>query len=168
MAADMFVQIAGASGDATEKKHIGWFVVKSISWGMERSVDTEDLGSAQRGYGNAKFNKVVLTSEFGIGSLLLAQAAASGTNYKTIQIDLCRAAGDGQAGLQVYLTLILNDAMIYKWDISGAESDVPTENWELAYRKIGVSYQHVDNDNKLQTPEKFGWDTKEQIYASVA
>jgi len=172
MAADIFVKLTGKvntpKGDATEKDHKEWFVVKSLSWGMERSVDTEDLGSQQRGYGNAKFNKVVLTSEFGIGSLLLAQAAASGTNYTTVQIDLCRAKGDGSAGLQVYLTYILKDAIVFKWDMSAAENDVPTENWELAYRQLGIAYSAVDNDMKAQTPEKFGWDTVEQIYTAVA
>ena len=168
MAADIFIEIKGLTGDATEKDHKGWFVIKSLSWGMERSVDTDDLGSQQRGYGNAKFNKVVLSSEFGKGSLLLAQAAASGTNYKDIEIHFCRAKGDGQAGLQVYLKYFLKNAMIYKWDMSAAENDVPTENWELAYRELGISYEAVDDTNKLQTPEKFGWDTIEQIYKAVA
>jgi len=172
MAADIFIKLTGKTGvpkgDATEKAHAGWFVAKSLSWGMERSVDTEDLGSQQRGYGNAKFNKIVLTSELGTGSVLLAQAAASGTNYTTVQIDLCRATGDGATGLQVYLTYILKDAIVFKWDMSAAESDVPTENWELAYRQVGLTYQPVDNDMKLLTPEKFGWDTVEQIYTTVA
>jgi type VI secretion system secreted protein Hcp len=168
MAADMFVWINGLTGPATEKAHKGWFVVKSVSWGVERLVDIEDMGSAQRGYGNAKFNKVAFSSEMGTGSMSLAQAAASGKNYGTMQINMCRSPEGGAVGLVPYLSFALENAMVHKWELTCNEDSVPEETWEVAYRALSITYAAVDNDNKKQKPEIFGWDVQEGEYKSVS
>lgn len=168
MAADMFVWIEGVDGDSTEKQHLKWFVVKSINWNVERLVDIEDMGSAQRGYGNSKFSKVAFESEMGKGDMKLAQFAASGKNVGTVQINMCRAGMAGNVGLVPYLTFSLENAMVHKWDINCSEDSVPVTTWELAYRAMSITYAPMDNDNKKEAKEVFGWDVQKGEYRSVA
>ena len=137
--------------------------VKSLEWGVERTVDLADLGTAQRGYANSQFQKVKLTSDMNKASMKLAQAVSNGTALGTVEIYMCRSGADEKLAMEVYLTFKLYDCVIDGYDMSGGEESVPSENWTLAYRAIEIEYKPSvftggKDSGKLGKAVPFSWD----------
>ena len=166
MAANMFVSIKDIPGDATEEKHIGWIPVKTVGWSVERVVDLSDLGSTQRGYANANFAKLAVTSELGKASPKLMLAAANGTVRDEIKVAQCRVTDDKDSAMEEYLVWTLKNAQITKYDLSCSEDGVPEETWEMGYRQIDVELQIVDAATfKKGAKEVFKWNLETNKYA---
>ena len=91
MAENAFMHIGDIEGEGTEKNHKKWIPLKSLDWGLERSLDMDDLSTTQRGYANAKFNKINVTTELSIASAPIMTSVANGTVRDDILIHLCRA-----------------------------------------------------------------------------
>lgn len=166
MAANMFVEIAGVTGDATEDKHPGWIPVKSVSWSVERAVDLSDLGSTQRGYANVNFAKIAVTSEMHLASTELMLLAANGLS-KTIKVSQCRVTDDGKNAMEEYLLWTLHDGQVTKYEISASEDGVPEETWEMGYRKIECKHTVVNATNfKKGADKEFKWNLEKGKYGT--
>lgn len=157
MAANMFVQIDGITGDATEVNHEGWIPVKSVSWSVERAVDLSDLGSTQRGYANVNFAKIAVTSELHAASTELMKLAANGL-VKTIKVSQCRVTNDAESAMQPYLVWVLDDGQVSKYEVSCSEDGVPEETWEMAYREIECQHTIINaRTMEAGTTVQFDW-----------
>ena len=162
MAENTFIKVKDIPGEATEKQHEGWIPLKSIDWGIERSVDMTDLSTTQRGFANANFNKVAVTSDLSKASAKICTYVASGKVDPEVLIHLCRAGDDASKGMEPYLIFKLKHCMIDSYAVQGGEESVPNESWTLAYRAIEVQYKPGDfGTGKLQSPEVFKWNLKE-------
>jgi type VI secretion system secreted protein Hcp len=165
MAASLFVHIEllNDKGEATEVNHKKWVVVKSINWNVERAVDLTDIGSSQRGYGNANFGKIAVTSEMTAVSTLLSKYAASGIDVGLIKIDCCRTSKSATEALIPYLQFKLHHGQITKYDVTMSEDGIPEESWEMGYREIEVDYTIIDPDTfeDKGKAESFTWNLKE-------
>lgn len=151
-----FVKIKDIVGEGREAAHKEWIPVKSIDWGVERTVDMTDLGTTQRGYANANFNKVGLTSDMSKASAKICQYVATGKITPEVTIEMCRSGDDASKGMEPYLIFTLKDCMIDSYSVSGGEDAIPNENWTLAYRAIEYQYKPADyKTGKLQKPEVF-------------
>lgn len=159
MAENAYIQIEGAPGEGTERNHKEWIPLKSVSWELSRTVDMEDLGTTQRGFGNSSFGKVSVTSELGKQSPKLMLSVADGTVRKKTSIHLTRSGSSGSKGMETYCEIILSDSIIDKYEVSGGEEQIPEESWDLAYRKIEWIYKMSDpNTQELKTGAEFAWD----------
>lgn len=157
-----FVKFDKIKGECLEDNHKDWIAVKSVEWGVERTVDLSDLGSAQRGYANSNFQKVTLTSDISLASVMLCQYVAAGTATDEVTIEMCRAGDDIKRGMEPYLTFKLYDCVVDSYQMSGGEDSVPREYWTLAYRKIDVSYKQTEikdgkASSKLKDAKTFSW-----------
>lgn len=158
MAATMFVKINDIKGDATEKAHIDWLVVSSLSWTVAR-VSEEEGGSAQRGFGKSVFGMVELESELGKASMQLMLSVANGTYRKEIEIHQCRAGDDPKVGLEPYLIWKIKDCYLQSYGVDGSEDLVPKEKWSIKYNAIEVEYKATDiKTGKLAKYKDFKWD----------
>lgn len=135
-----FVEITDAPGESLDSNHPDWIPLKSVSFNVERTLDMADLGTTQRGYANANFGKISLTSELSLASPKLMLSVANGTVRDKTEIHLCRSGSDGGMGMEWYLKFILHHSVIDKYEVSGGEEQVPEENWDLAYRSLEVFY----------------------------
>ena len=158
MPATMFVNINDIKGDATEKSHVDWLVVSSLSWSVER-VSEEEGGSAQRGFGKSVFKMVEMESELGKASMQLMLSVANGTYRKEIEIHMCRAGDSASKGLEPYLIWKIKDCYLQSYAVSGAEDSVPKESWAIKYNAIEVEYKGTDiKTGKLTKYKDFKWD----------
>ena len=105
MAANMFILVDGAPGDATEGNHKDWIVIESATFELERAVDMADLGSNQRSHANTNFQKVEVTSQIGKASNKLALSVANGTVRPEITMHWCRSGDDASEGLKPFSML---------------------------------------------------------------
>ncbi len=155
---NVFVRISDIPGEAKEANHIEWIAVKSIDWGLERTLDMTDLGTTQRGYANANFNKVTLTSELSRASAKLMTAVANGTSRGEITIEMCRAGSGEEQGMEAYLIWTLKHAIVDSYTVNGGEEQIPEESWTLAYRHIEIKYLISDyNTGELSDENSFVW-----------
>jgi type VI secretion system secreted protein Hcp len=164
-----FIMITGATGESLvklpeksgEKGKAGWIPLKSVSFNVERTLDMSDLGTTQRGYANANFGKIAVTSELSLASPKLMLSVADGTVRTKTVIHLCRS-GSGSTGMEPYLTFTLHHSVIDKYEVSGGEEQIPEENWELAYRQIEITYLAGDPKTgelgKDGKKSDFAWD----------
>ncbi|WP_424985104.1 Hcp family type VI secretion system effector [Microbulbifer sp. S227A] len=154
-----FVEITGADGESMDKGHPNWIPLKSVSFNVERTLDMSDLGTTQRGYANANFGKISLTSELSLASPKLMLSVANGTVRDKTVIHLCRSGKDGKTGMEPYLIFTLTHSVIDKYEVSGGEEQIPEENWDLAYRTITVDYKAADPETGALTKDtsNFAW-----------
>ena len=158
MPATMFVKIADIKGDATEKAHVDWIVVSSLSWTVAR-VSQEEGGSAQRGFGKSIFGSVELESELGKASMQLMLAVANGVYQKEIEIHQCRSGDDAKVGLEPYLIWKIKECYIQNYSVFGSEEQIPRERWSIKYNAIEVEYKATDiKTGKLSKYKDFKWD----------
>lgn len=134
-----FIQVTDAPGESMDADHPDWIPLKSVSFNVERTLDMSDLGTTQRGYANANFGKIAVTSELSLASPKLMLSVANGTVRTKTEIHMCRS-GAGDRGMEPYLKITLHHSVIDKYEVSGGEEQIPEENWELAYRSIEVEY----------------------------
>ena len=159
MAENAFMEIKGIKGEGTEKNHIGWIPLKTIDWGVERTLDMDDLSTTQRGYANAKFNKVTVTTQLSRASAPLMSAVANGTVRDDITVHLCRSGDDPKVGMEPYLVFILKHGVIDTYSVNGGEDSIPEESWAVAYRHIEVKYREADpKKGTLTDLNSFTWD----------
>ncbi|MEX0327742.1 MAG: Hcp family type VI secretion system effector [Ruegeria sp.] len=145
-------------GEAREKGHTDWIACKEISWNVERTLDMADMGTTQRGYANANFGKVELSTELSKASAKLMTYVASGKSNAEMTIHLCRSGDDEKKGMEPYLILTLRDAIVDSYSVSGGEESIPTESWTVAYRGISVKYKIADfKTGKLSDCNEFKW-----------
>ncbi|MCU9849889.1 type VI secretion system tube protein Hcp [Defluviimonas sp. WL0024] len=155
---NVFIKIDGIPGEAREKNHKDWIPVKTIGWGVERTLDMTDLGTTQRGYANANFQKITLNTELSKASAKICTYVASGKSIKELTIEMCRSGDDASIGMEPYLIIKLRNAIIDSYTVSGGEDTIPAEDWSLAYRGIEYSYKPADfATGKLGSPEVFKW-----------
>ncbi|WP_109465070.1 Hcp family type VI secretion system effector [Albibacillus kandeliae] len=153
-----FVKINDIQGESLERNHVDWIPAKSLSWELSRTIDVGDMGTAQRGFANSSFGKVSITTELSIASPRLILSVADGTVRKEIRIEMCRSGISGAKAMEPYLIWTLYDVVIDKYEVSGGEEQVPEENWDLAYRRIGVEYKTADpKTGGLKTGGTFDW-----------
>ena len=159
MVSTLFVKINDIKGDATEKSHVDWIVVESISWSVER-VSEEEGGSAQRGFGKSVFKMVELESELGKASMQLMLSVANGTIRSEIEIHQCRAGDGASRALEPYLIWKIKDCYIQSYAVDGSSESVPKEKWALKYNAIEVEYKTTDlKTGKLtKHTHDFKWD----------
>lgn len=155
---NVYVKIDGIPGEAREKAHKDWIACKSIEWNVERTLDMADLGTTQRGYANANFGKISISTELSKASAKLMTYVASGKATKEMTIHMCRSGDDEKKGMEPYLVMTLRHAIIDSYSVSGGEEQIPEETWTLAYRGISVKYRIADfNTGKLSDCNEFLW-----------
>ncbi len=155
---NIYCKINDIPGEGKEKNHKDWIAVKTLDWGVERTLDMTDLGTTQRGYANANFNKVTMTSELSKASPKLMTAVANGTPREEITIEMCRSGDDASKGMEAYLTFILKWVVVDSYSVNGGEEQIPEENWTLAYRHIEIKYKEADyNKGTLKDAGSFVW-----------
>jgi type VI secretion system secreted protein Hcp len=154
-----FALVSDAPGESLEKNHKDWIPIKSMSWEVTRTLDMDDLGTAQRGYANSSFGKISMTSELGLHSPKIMLSVANGTVRKEIKIEMCRSGDSTSQGAEPYLIFIAKNATIDKYEVSGGEEQIPEENWDICYREIMIEYKKADpGTGALGKGGDFSWD----------
>ncbi|MEW9921701.1 Hcp family type VI secretion system effector [Marimonas sp. MJW-29] len=161
MAANMFILVDGAPGDATEVNHTDWIVIESATWEVERAVDMVDLGSNQRSHANTNMQKIEVTSQIGKASNKLALSVANGTVRPEIEMHWCRSGDSASEGLLAFSKWKFKNAIIDKYSISASADGIPEETWAIAY--IGIEHEYFStsqSDGSLKKENDFLWNLR--------
>jgi len=123
---EMFLQIDGIPGEATQVGHAGTIRIESFSFGATSS------GSS----GKASFKDISFTHLLDKSSPLLFLYCASGKSLKTATFSARR---NGENSFD-YLTIKLSDIHVTSVQNTGSSANIPTEQFTLSYGEIEISY----------------------------
>ncbi len=158
--ADMFLKFGTVKGDATEKNHKEWLSLSSISFGMNRNIQTQAGKVSNRDKGTVVMHDLVCTKSVDKSTPEMLNYACSGSTPKDAQIDLLRVE-DGKTS--VYMTYKLTDCLISSYQIDSVASTEPTEVFTLNFVKMQVDYVPHGKDNKAGGPTSAFYDPTDVV-----
>lgn len=124
-ALDLFVFIEGIQGEVTEPAHPGWSVIQSAAWGHGEAPP----GSAVK----VQFGRFAITKQHDSISAILAQAAAMGTPFKEVKLEMVKNFG----GTKVAVSRIkLAGARVANYQTSGHGGEEATDSISFSFDRI--------------------------------
>ncbi|MDZ5645719.1 MULTISPECIES: Hcp family type VI secretion system effector [Nitrospirillum] len=143
----IYLQIDGISGDATQQNHQQWTDIKTLQWGVTRSMNTLAGATANREGSEPSVREVVLTKTSDSSSVKLFSQACSGRTGVTAKIHIVTAGNPGDT----YIEFTLTNTLISSYNIS-ASSDRPEEQIVLNFTKVEMKYTPYDSQHNPQSP----------------
>jgi type VI secretion system secreted protein Hcp len=116
MAVDMFINIDGIKGEATDSKHKGEIDILSWSWGASNSGTMQSPGTGG-GAGKANFNDLSFTKFLDLASPMLLKACSTGEHIKKSVLVVRKAGGKDPLD---YLIITLEDCLISSVSTGGS------------------------------------------------
>jgi type VI secretion system secreted protein Hcp len=156
MASDIFAKIGDIKGESTDDKHKDEIDVMSFSWGVTQAGSFASGGGG--GAGKAQFSDFTFATTTSKASPSLFLACASGQHIKEAIITVRKAGGDKS---QDYLILKMTDVLVTSFQAGGSTgADRPTENVNMAFAKVELTYKEQKPDGSLDGGVTLGWDLK--------
>ncbi|ASG25156.1 MULTISPECIES: Hcp family type VI secretion system effector [Nitrospirillum] len=143
----IYLQIDGISGDATQQNHQQWTDIKTLQWGVTRSMNTLAGATANREGSEPSVREVVLTKTSDSSSVKLFSQACSGRSGVTAKIHIVTSGNPGDT----YIEFTLTNTLISSYNIS-ASSDRPEEQIVLNFTKVEMKYTPYDSQHNPQSP----------------
>lgn len=91
MAAYMKIDGPGVPGQATDSKHTDWIPILSMDQSIARPMGSSHGTSGQS---SVDFHDIGITTKLGKHVPELAKAVASGTDFDTVEIEVCADTGE--------------------------------------------------------------------------
>lgn len=143
MAVDMYMEIEGIPGEATDEAHTEWMQLLSYSHGLSQPVSGTSGTGGTTG-GRADFQDFTAVKVIDMASPDLAIYCASGTHIPIITVELCLATGDKHT----FMKYVIEDVIVSSISQDGSSDSVevrPTEVVTFAYGKLQWEYTPIDN-----------------------
>ena len=159
MAVDMFLKLAGITGESKDTTHKNEIHIESFSWGMSQTGGMGVGGGG--GAGKVAVHDIGFTKFVDKASCDLMYCCASGKHIPDGLITVRKA---GEKPLE-YLKIKLTDILISGYSTVGAGGDQMTENVTINFSKVTVDYQEQKPDGSGAPAGHFGWDVKSNVKA---
>ena len=140
MASDMFIKIAGVTGEAKDKTHADEIDVLAWSWGMSQSGSFHVGGGG--GSGKVSMQDLSFTKYVDTASTPLMLKCCKGEHIDDATLTVRKSGGDPVEYLVIKLTKVLVSSV--STGGSGGE-DKLTENVTLNFAHCEVKYQKQDD-----------------------
>lgn len=134
MSFDAFLKVEGIPGESTDDKHKDWIEVLSFSWGVTQSASASTSGGATAE--RADFQDFSIVKRLDRASPKLALACASGTDIKTVTLELCRPGVEKDKFMEYKMT----DCIVSAFSDSGGPAGGAQESISFNYGKIQWTY----------------------------
>ena len=158
MAVDMFLKIAGISGEAQDDKHKEEIDVLAWSWGMAQSASAHVGGGG--GAGKVNVHDLSLTKHIDKSSPDLYLSCCSGKHLGNAVLTVRKA---GESPLE-YLVITMEDVIIAGVSTGGSGGeDRLTENVTLNFAKVKVDYTEQTSKGGSAAKPKMGWDIAKNV-----
>jgi type VI secretion system secreted protein Hcp len=147
----IFLNVAGVTGEATDKLHPNWIELQGYSWGVSNPG-----GTAGSGAGKAAFSPIAVRMALSKATPPLISDVATGRRVATAVIQAARTIGPSEAN---YLTITLSNVTVSGVS-EGASSGgtIPAESMSLSYSKIAISYTQYGPTGKKVNTYAVCWD----------
>lgn len=153
---DAYLKIGDIKGESQDEKHKQWIEVSHVDWGVTQPRASTVSTAGGHTNGKADLSEVSFTKLADVASPLLFQHCAMGKTIPTAVIEFMRADGDGKP--INYFKIELDNVMISNVHPSSGEGGILTEQVNLAYSRIKVSYTQQKIAGGAGGNTSGGWD----------
>ena len=164
----ILVRITDIKGDVKISGYIDWFVADSFDFAIGKKV--ESVGASNRDIEVIKDNDQELSISKSIDSAtvylmhsVMKGRKDSGTN-STCNVDIHLIQNkniDEGIGMQPFLLIRIENAIIKDWGIDGSGDDRPTETLKIWFNKAAMKYRATMDGKIYVTHGPHGWDEQE-------
>ncbi|MEI7461249.1 MAG: type VI secretion system tube protein Hcp [Pirellula sp.] len=161
----ILVRIDRIKGDVKITGYFDWFVADSFDFSIGKKV--ESLDANNRDIEVVKDNDQELTISKSVDSAtvylmhsVMKGRKDSGDSSKcNVDIHLIQNKNmDEGIGMQPFLLIRIEDAIIKDWDISGSGDDRPTETVKIWFNKAAMKYRATMDGKIYVAHGPLGWD----------
>lgn len=153
---DAYLKIGDIKGESQDERHKQWIEVSHVDWGVTQPRASTVSTAGGHTNGKADLSEVSFTKLADVASPLLFQHCAMGKTIPTAVIEFMRADGDGKP--INYFKIELDNVMISNVHPSSGEGGILTEQVNLAYSRIKVSYTQQKIAGGAGGNTSGGWD----------
>jgi type VI secretion system secreted protein Hcp len=152
--ADIFLKLAGISGESQDAKHKGEIDVLAWSWGLAETQGGQAAGSGA-GAVRPNFQDLSIQKLTDLASPLLLAATIKGDNISEATLTV-RSAGKLP---QEFLVINLQNVMVTSISFGDAKAqDRPQESISIKFGKIAFDYTPFKADGTKEQQVSFKWD----------
>ena len=160
------VHITDVKGNVNIPGYTDWFVAESFDFSIGKKVESVD--SSNRDIEVVKDNdqelsisKLVDCATVYLMYSVMKGRKDSGTKSTcSVDIHLVGTTED-RDGLQPFLLIRIENAIIKDWGIDGSGDDYPTENLKIWFNKAAMKYRATTDGKIYVTHGPKGWDEQE-------
>lgn len=154
--ADLFVDIPGVPGQATENAHRNWIRCESAAFGIVRAP-APATAATRRTASGPRFSEITLVRTVDVSSPELFYRAASGDAAPSVVMEFTRSAGDAKS---VYLVIELKEVRVTSYSIAASE-ETDTEQVTLSFSEITMRYTAFDDAGRPAGTTERSWNVNE-------
>jgi type VI secretion system secreted protein Hcp len=156
MAVDMFLKIAGVTGESQDAKYKGNIDISSFSFGVTQP-STGHFGGGS-GAGKAQFQDINLTKRIDKASPVLLEHLIRGTHFDSATIIVRKVGGKDPIE---FFKIELSEVFISSVQNSGAnQGDGIDEQISLNFSYIEYHYKEQSKDGSAGSASKTTWNIK--------
>lgn len=156
MAIDAYLKIGDIKGESTDERHKQWVEIFGVNFGVTQPRASTVSTAGGHTNGKAELSEVSFTKLADVASPILFQHCAMGKTIPTAVIEFMRADGEGKP--INYFKIELDNVMISSFQPNSGEGGILTEQVNLAYSKIKVSYTQQKIAGGASGNTSGGWD----------
>lgn len=149
-------------GDCQLAGYKEWITLDDVSWDIAREPKESGKGmTADLNFGIAEAAPVSVKKSMDVASCdLMRMATGGGVSPAKCEIHFIESGADKDA-YKPFLEIELERPVVKKWSIDGSGDERPSENIELMYNKIEMTYTALDAKGTPKKGSKKGWDLVE-------
>ena len=153
---DAYLKIGDIKGESQDEKHEQWIEVSNVQWGVTQPRASTVSTAGGHTNGKADMSEVTLTKLADVASPILFQHCAMGKTIPAASIEFMRADGNGKP--ITYFKIELENVMVSSFHPNSGEGGILTEQVNLAYSRIKVSYTQQKIGGGAGGSTSGGWD----------
>ena len=165
MSLQMYMKIAGVTGEANEYKHKGWSEILSWNWGMTSNSKTSNAGPERR----TSMNEISVIKPIGIDSTSIRNLYALGEVISNINLNISYVTSKRE-GQKNYVSIIMEDVIIKSIVTGGGvEDNYFKEHITLSFDRVTfecnkpISNGDDSGNDKASMENDFRWNVIENI-----
>lgn len=154
----IFLNYEGIKGESSDSNHKDWVDITGWTFDIERAITSATSTRGDRESSNAEIGDLLLTKHTDSSTPKFFIESCCGTGKNATLHFTKSGAG---SGADVYMEIILKNALISKFSIAGNDKDVnrPQEAISISFVEIEVKYIQHDEDGNAMAPVAVGFDT---------
>jgi type VI secretion system secreted protein Hcp len=154
-----YIKFDGIDGEAQDKDHKNWSDVLSFSQAIIQPGGSSTGPTRRRG--DVILEDLSVSKELDKASPKIAESVCKGKVFPKVEMHLTASYTD--AGRATYFSYELKNVLVTSYSIggSGQSEDVPTENFNLNFEEIKVTYTEADSKGKKLGNIEYSWKVEE-------
>jgi type VI secretion system secreted protein Hcp len=149
----VYLFIPSINGGVTEKNHVKWIQVESMSFGVHRSVNTQVGRATDREHSQPSVTEFSFTKTMDESSIEMFGWAVASFTTKDCKVEITATGRDDP-----FISYKLEKAVIASYTVGAPNEGTPTEMFTLNFTKVEEKFTPIGPDMKAGAPVTKAYD----------